>query len=283
MAIQNILVIGAGQMGGGIAQVAAQKDYKVMVFDISEAQIGKLQKSIDKAYGKLVEKGKATAEQATAWAANISYGTDLAVLAPQADLVIEAATENVAIKLETFAKLDKLCKPECILASNTSSISITVIAAVTKRPNQVIGMHFFNPVPVMKLLELIVNPSTAPEVFETCKQVGLSLGKTIVEVKDSPGFAVNRILIPMINEAVMLLQEGVASAADIDAAMVNGANHPIGPLALADLIGNDTNLAIMQVLYNEFQDPKYRPALLLKQMVAAGKLGRKSGEGFYKY
>ncbi len=283
MAIEKILVIGAGQMGGGIAQVAAQNNYKVIVFDISEAQIAKLQKSIEKAYAKMVEKGKATTEQAVAWAANISYGVDLEALAPQADLVIEAATENVKIKLETFAKLDKLCKPECILASNTSSISITVIAAATKRPDKVIGMHFFNPVPVMKLLEVIVNPSTSPEVFATCKQVGVSLGKTIAEIKDSPGFAVNRILIPMINEAIMLLQEGVASAADIDAAMKNGAGHPMGPLELADLIGNDTNLAIMQVLYNEFQDPKYRPALLLKQMVAAGKLGRKSGEGFFKY
>lgn len=283
MAIEKILIIGAGQMGGGIAQVAAQNSYKVMVFDISEAQIEKLQKSIAKAFARMVEKGKATAEQVAEWTANISYGVDLEALAPMADLVIEAATENLKIKLETFAKLDKLCKPDCILASNTSSISITVIAAVTKRPDKVIGMHFFNPVPVMKLLEIISNPSTSNEVFAACKDVGIALGKTIVEVKDSPGFAVNRILIPMINEAIMVLQEGVATAADIDAAMVNGANHPIGPLALADLIGNDTNLAIMQVLYNEFQDPKYRPALLLKQMVAAGKLGRKTGEGFFKY
>lgn len=283
MAVEKILIIGAGQMGGGIAQVAAQNGYQLMVFDISEAQIAKLQKSMDKAYGKMVEKGRATQEQVTAWLANISYGTDLEAMAPQADLVIEAATENVSLKLETFAKLDKLCKPECILASNTSSISITVIAAVTKRPEKVIGMHFFNPVPVMKLLELIVNPCTCPQVVAACKAVGAKMGKTIVDVKDSPGFAVNRILIPMINEAIMVLQEGVASAADIDAAMMNGANHPIGPLALADLIGNDTNLAIMQVLYNEFQDPKYRPALLLKQMVAAGKLGRKTGEGFFKY
>lgn len=283
MSIEKVLIIGAGQMGGGIAQVAAQNGYKIMVFDISEAQIARLQKSMDKAYGKMVEKGKATQEQTQAWLANISYGTDLEKMAPAADLVIEAATENVALKLETFAKLDKLCKPECILASNTSSISITVIAAVTKRPDKVIGMHFFNPVPVMKLLELIVNPTTCPQVVAACKEVGTKMGKTIVDVKDSPGFAVNRILIPMINEAIMVLQEGVASAADIDAAMMNGANHPIGPLALADLIGNDTNLAIMQVLYNEFQDPKYRPALLLKQMVAAGKLGRKTGEGFFKY
>lgn len=283
MAVEKILIIGAGQMGGGIAQVAAQNGYQLMVFDISEAQIAKLQKSMDKAYGKMVEKGRATQEQVTAWLANISYGTDLEAMAPQADLVIEAATENVSLKLETFAKLDKLCKPECILASNTSSISITVIAAVTKRPEKVIGMHFFNPVPVMKLLELIVNPCTCPQVVAACKAVGAKMGKTIVDVKDSPGFAVNRILIPMINEAIMVLQEGVASATDIDAAMMNGANHPIGPLALADLIGNDTNLAIMQVLYNEFQDPKYRPALLLKQMVAAGKLGRKTGEGFFKY
>lgn len=283
MNIEKILVIGAGQMGGGIAQVAAQNGYKIMVFDISDAQIARAQKSMEKAYGKMVEKGKATQEQMTAWLGNISYGTDLETMAPQADLVIEAATENVNLKLETFAKLDKLCKPECILASNTSSISITVIAAVTKRPDKVIGMHFFNPVPVMKLLELIVNPATCPQVVAACKEVGSKMGKTIVDVKDSPGFAVNRILIPMINEAIMVLQEGVASAADIDAAMMNGANHPIGPLALADLIGNDTNLAIMQVLYNEFQDPKYRPALLLKQMVAAGKLGRKTGEGFFKY
>ncbi len=283
MSIEKILIIGAGQMGGGIAQVAAQNGYKIMVFDVVQSQIEKLEKSMQKAYQKLVEKGKATQEQTDTWLKSISYGTNLEAFAPEADLVIEAATERLDLKLETFAKLDKLCKPECILASNTSSISITVIAAVTKRPQNVIGMHFFNPVPVMKLLELIASPATCPKVVQACKDVGQKLGKTIVDVKDSPGFAVNRILIPMINEAIMVLQEGIANASDIDAAMVNGANHPIGPLALADLIGNDTNLAIMQVLYNEFQDPKYRPALLLKQMVAAGKLGRKSGEGFFKY
>ena len=282
--MKNVLVIGVGQMGGGITQILLQAGYKVNAYDAFEASRNSLAGRLEKAYNKLVEKGKATGEDVSKWLSNLTVCDNLDDGTKNIDIVIEAATENFDIKIDLFKKLDSLCSPEVILASNTSSISITEIGGATKRPDKVIGLHFFNPAPVMKLLEIIKGVSTSEETINACKAIGETLGKTVVMVNlDSPGFVVNRILIPMINEAVCTLEDGVASAEDIDKGMLNGANHPMGPLALSDLIGNDTVLAIMQVLYDEFQDPKYRPALLLKRMVASGKLGRKTGEGFFKY
>ncbi len=281
---KNILVIGAGQMGSGIMQILLSGGYSVKAYDVYQPAVGSLKGRLEKAYGKMVEKGKATSEDAAKWLSALTVCTELDKDTCAVDLVIEAATERVDLKLALFQKLDELCPAETVLASNTSSISITQIAAATKRPEKVVGMHFFNPPPVMKLLEIIPGMKTAPETANVCKAIGEKLGKVVVDVQiDSPGFVVNRLLIPMINEAANLLQEGVASAEAIDKAMLNGASHPIGPLALSDLIGNDTVLAIMQVFYEEFEDSKYRPALILKRMVSAGKLGRKSGEGFFKY
>jgi 3-hydroxybutyryl-CoA dehydrogenase len=282
--MKNILVVGAGQMGAGIIQTLLQAGYQVAAYDAFAKARETLRPRLDKAFAKLVEKGKAEESIKQKWLDGLTVKDTLEEAAKGAELAIEAATEEFSLKAELFAKLDSLLAPEAILASNTSSISITRLAAVTGRPDKVIGMHFFNPAPVMKLLEIIAGVKTAEATAAACEAVGQALGKVVVRIAlDTPGFVVNRLLIPMINEAVFLLQEGAAGAAAIDRAMQNGANHPMGPLALSDLIGNDTVLAIMQVLYEEFQDEKYRPALLLKRMVAAGRLGRKSGEGFFKY
>ncbi|MCR4399472.1 MAG: 3-hydroxybutyryl-CoA dehydrogenase [Syntrophomonadaceae bacterium] len=278
----KIMVLGAGTMGAGIVQTAAQAGFEVVCRDIKQEFVDKGIKGIEKGLAKNVEKGKMTAEEKDAIMARISGTVDMAA-AKDCDLVIEAAIEVMEIKKAIFKELDELCKPECILASNTSALSLTEIAAATNRPDKVIGMHFFNPVPVMRLVELIRGAATSQETFDTVKDLTLKFGKTPVEVNEAPGFVVNRILIPMINEGVYALMEGVASAEDIDTAMKLGANHPLGPLALADMIGNDICLAIMQTLYREFGDPKYRPCPLLAKMVRAGKLGRKTGEGFFKY
>lgn len=278
----KVMVLGAGTMGSGIAQAFAQSGYEVIVRDIEQAFVDKGLATITKSLDRLVSKGGLTDGERSAAMARITGTTDVG-LAASVDLVVEAAVENMAIKKKVFAELDGVCKPAAILATNTSSLSITEIAAATKRPDKVIGMHFFNPVPMMKLVEVIKGLATSDETRKKIGDLCGSLGKTAVEVNEAPGFVVNRILIPMINEAIGILADGVASAEDIDNAMKLGANHPIGPLALADLIGNDVNLAIMEVLYTEFGDSKYRPHPLLRKMVRAGLLGRKSGKGFFDY
>ena len=282
MSINKVMVIGSGQMGSGIAQVLAQAGYTVILNDINQTFVdgglGKIVKQLDRS----VEKGRMSEEEAQAAKGRISTSIDYAD-ANDVDLVIEAATENREIKLSIFKQLDEITPAHAILASNTSSLSITEIAAATKRPNQVVGLHFFNPVPVMKLIEINVGLTTDEATVAAMREVGDKLGKTLVEVKDAPGFVVNRILIPMINEAIIVLNEGISTAAEIDEAMKAGANHPMGPLALADLIGLDTVLAIMNVLYEGYSDSKYRPAQLLKKKVEAGHLGRKTGHGFFEY
>ena len=280
--IRKIGVIGAGTMGNGIAQVCAAAGLQVAMIDVSDAAVERGLKTIDGNLERLIKKDRLAAADKPGILARIHGGTDYAAL-KDADLVIEAATENLELKLRILRQVDELVGPDCVIASNTSSISITQLAVVVRNPQRFIGLHFFNPVPVMGLLEVIRGLQTADETHARAMAFAGLVGKTAVSVKNAPGFAVNRILVPMINEAIFVLQEGLASAADIDAGMQLGCNHPIGPLALADLIGLDTLLAIMQVLYDGFDDSKYRPAPLLKEMVAAGRLGRKSGQGFFSY
>lgn len=280
--MEKIFVIGAGTMGSGIVQAFAQKGYEVIVRDIKDEFVDRGIATINKNLSKLVAKGKVTEEFKENVLSKITGTTDLN-LAADCDLVIEAAVENMEIKKDIFLQLDKICKVETILASNTSSLSITEVASVTNRPDRVIGMHFFNPATIMKLVEVIKGMATSQETFDKVKELSFAIGKEPVEVAEAPGFVVNRILIPMINEAVGIFAEGVASVEDIDTAMKLGANHPMGPLALGDLIGLDVCLAIMDVLYNETGDTKYRAHSLLRKYVRAGWLGRKSGKGFYDY
>ncbi|MEI6471556.1 MAG: 3-hydroxybutyryl-CoA dehydrogenase [Holophagaceae bacterium] len=282
MSIQTIGVIGAGQMGNGIAHVSAQAGLTVVMQDISEAFAAKGVANIDKNLQRGVDKGKMTPEEKAAILGRIRTTTKLEDLA-DCDIVVEAATENWVIKKQIFETLDKVCKPGAILASNTSSISITKLAAVTKRPDVVIGMHFMNPVPVMQLIEVIRGLATSDAVYQAVMDLAVRLGKTPISCNDFPGFVANRILMPMINEAIYTLFEGVATVESIDGIMKLGMNHPMGPLTLADFIGLDTCLAILNVLYDGLGDPKYRPCPLLIKYVDAGWLGKKSGRGFYDY
>ena len=280
--MKKVVVIGGGTMGLDIAQVFARKGFDVVVRDIKDEIIQASEARLNKGLDKLVAKGKMDEAGKQAILDKMSFTTDLNAAA-DADLVVEAAIENLEIKKSIFAELDAICKPETILASNTSSISITAIAAATKRPDRFIGMHFFNPATVMKLVEVIRGAKTSDETYKTIHDLSVEIGKEPVEVNEAPGFVVNKILVPMINEACDLLYTGVATAEGIDTAMKLGANHPMGPLALGDLIGLDVCLAIMDTLYSETHDPKYRASLLLRKMVRAGKLGRKTGIGFYDY
>ena len=280
--MKKIFVLGAGTMGAGIVQAFAQKGYEVIVRDIKQEFVDRGIAGIEKSLTRLVSKEKITEEAKNDILSRISGTVDME-MAKDCDLVIEAAVENMEIKKSIFSELDKICKPETILASNTSSLSITEVASATNRPDKVIGMHFFNPAPVMKLVEIINGMATSKETFDAVKEVSENIGKSPVEVAEAPGFVVNRILIPMINEAAGILAEGIASEEDIDTAMKLGANHPMGPLALGDLIGLDVCLAIMDVLYKETGDSKYRAHSLLRKYVRAGWLGRKSGRGFHNY
>lgn len=282
MDVKKVMVIGAGQMGGGIAQVMAFAGITTYLNDVKEEIVNSRLAFIDKILTKDVAKGKCTQEQKEETLARLIPSVDLAD-AKDCDLVVEAIVENMEIKSSVFQKLDGICKDSCILASNTSSLPITEIAAVTKRPEKVIGMHFMNPVPVMKLVEIIRGLATADETYEAVKALAVKLNKTPVEVRDVPGFISNRVLQVMINEAIYCLYEGVATPEDIDAVMKLGMNHPMGPLQLADFIGLDTVLAIMEVMYEGYADCKYRPCPLLRQYVKAGWLGKKTGRGFYNY
>ena len=278
----KIMVLGAGTMGAGIVQTAAQAGFEVIVRDIKQEFVDKGIAGIDKLLSKNVDKGKMSAEDKAAVMGKISGTVDMAAAA-DCDLVIEAALEVMEIKKTIFKELDSICKPSCILASNTSALSVTEIGAATGRADKVIGMHFFNPVPAMKLVEVIRGANTSQETFDAIKGLCEKMGKAPVEINEAPGFVVNRLLIPMLNEGMYCVMEGVASPADVDTSMKFGAGHPMGPLALADMIGLDICLAIMNTLYKEFGDPKYRPCPLLAKLVRANKLGRKTGEGFFKY
>ena len=281
--MKNVAVIGAGTMGNGIAHTFAQFDYKVQLIDVSQASLDKGIATITKNLDRMVAKETITEEDKSRTLKNITTFTNLEEGVEYASLVVEAATENVDLKLKIFRDLDKFCPDDTILASNTSSISITQIASVTSRPEMVIGMHFMNPVPIMKLVEIIKGYSTSEETFKTVEELSRKLNKVPVEVNDYPGFVANRILMPMINEAVETLYNGVAGVKEIDTVMMLGMAHPMGPLALADFIGLDVCLSILKVMYEGFKNPKYAPCPLLVNMVMAGKLGAKSGEGFYDY
>jgi 3-hydroxybutyryl-CoA dehydrogenase len=280
--IRRIGVIGAGTMGNGIAQVFTQAGFDVRLVDAAAPALDRARGTIAKSLGKFVEKGRMTAEDRDAALARLATGTALDPLA-DSDFVVEAIVEDAGAKRELFGRLDQLTRPDVILSSNTSSISITVLGAATKRPDKVLGMHFMNPVPLMTLVELIRGQATSPESMQVASDLCGTLGKTALEAADYPGFIANRILMPMINEAIYALMEGVGTPEAIDGVMKLGMNHPMGPLTLADFIGLDVCLAIMNVLHEGLGDPKYRPCPLLRRMVAAGHLGRKSGQGFYKY
>ncbi len=282
MNIESVGVLGAGQMGNGIAQVAACAGFQVTMVDIKQEYVDKGLAAIERSLGKLVAKQRMSEQDAASALARVSISTDKSAVA-DSDLVVEAIPEIPDLKFSTFAELDGICKPSTILASNTSSISINEIAAATSRPERVIGMHFMNPVPIMKLVEIINGSETASEVSDAVVAAAEKMGKVALCCNDSPGFISNRLLCPMLNEAILALQDGVAEVEAIDGIMKLGMNHPIGPLALSDLIGLDTVLHIMNVLHEGFDDDKYAPAKLLEEMVADGKLGRKSGQGFYDY
>lgn len=282
MSIQNIFVVGAGLMGSGIAQTAMQSGYTVTLNDQSEEALDRARAGINARLERMVEKGKMTAEEKADCMSRLTTSARLSA-AVDADMVIEAIYENLAAKQDVFQSLEKYCGPQTIFASNTSSISLTALAAATKRPEKVVGMHFFSPVPVMRLVEVVFGLRTSQEVLDSVREVGEKMGKRLILAKDKPGFIVNRALLPMLNEAVQILDEGVGTVEDVDEGMRLGCNHPMGPLELADMIGLDILLQVMQVFYEDLGDTKYRPAHLLRKMVTSRYLGRKTGAGFYLY